>query len=313
MRNITIISRISEKVGYNLNRLAILVSFCFIFPFSSYGQEYGLEFAAKPISKDQRTKLDLNPDGFYFFRGNFELSFSIQLRNQEPSTFGYIARIVDAEGRNIDIMFNGPESNSLQVIYGQSLTYITIPDNAPDIYEKWIEISLRYDILNKSLHFQTSDTSVSQQNVDFSGKIKVFFGRNDFRPIQTTDVPRMNIKDIRVFQKGQCLHHFPLDELAGDEARDILSDRRAIVQNPRWIKSRYHNWTWSFDTYLDGNAVMCYEPGQERVYMVGEEMLKVFLRPEGFHRKFYLHYPVFGPHSGKPGLLRYRHKQVDLL
>jgi len=276
MRAITTINLVSEKAGYKLHSLVILISLCFIFPFSSYGQEYGLEFAAKPISKDQRTKLDLNPDGYYSFRGDFELSFSIQMRDQGPATFGYIARIVDAEGRNIDIMFNGPESNSLQVIYGQSLTYITIPDNAPDIYEQWTEIRLKYDILNKALHFQTPDTSVSQQNVNFSGKIKVYFGRNDFRPIQTTDVPRMNIKDIRVFQKGQCLHHFPLDELAGDEARDILSDRRANIQNPRWIKSRYHNWTWSFDTYLDGNAVMCYEPGQERVYMVGEEMLKVF-------------------------------------
>ena len=75
MRAITTINLISEKVGYNLHSLVILVSLCFIFPFSSYGQEYGLEFAAKPISKDQRTMLDLNPDGFYFFRGDFELSF----------------------------------------------------------------------------------------------------------------------------------------------------------------------------------------------------------------------------------------------
>lgn len=235
-----------------------------------------MEFAAKPVSKDQRTMMDLNPDGFYVFRGDFELSFSIQMREQGPSTFGYIARIVDAEGRNIDIIYNSPESNSLQVIYGQSLTYISIPDNVPDIFEKWTEISLRYDILNKVLHFQTPDTSVSQENIDFSGKIKVFFGRNDFRPIQTTDVPRMNIKDIEIFQKGQRLHHFPLDELTGDQARDILSDRIANIQNPRWIKSRYNIWTWSFDTYLDGNAVICFEPGQERVYMVGEEMLKVF-------------------------------------
>ncbi len=249
---------------------------CLFIPFTSFGQEYGLEFAAQPISKDRRTMLDLNPEGYYSFRGDFELSFSIQLRDIQPVNFGYIARIIDIEDQNIDIIFNGPESHSLQVVYGQSSTSITIPDNDPDIYEKWTDIKLKYDIKNKTLYFNTSDTSILHHDVDFSGKIKVFFGRNVFIPIQTTDVPRMNIRDIRICQGGICLHHFPLNEMSGNEAKDIISNRSAFVQNPGWIKSKYHNWAWSFDTYLNGFAVMCYEPAEERVYMVGDEILKVF-------------------------------------
>jgi two-component SAPR family response regulator len=276
MKAIRIINLLHAAWGLFRHAPTRLLWLCMFIPISSFGQEYGLEFAAQPISKDQRTKLDLNPEGFYSFRNDFELSFSIQLRDIERMTFGYIARIVDAEDRNIDIIYNGPESHGLQVVYGKSLTNITIPGNAPEIFENWTEIRLRYDLLNKALHFQTPDTSISQANIDFSGKIKIFFGRNDFPPIQTTDVPRMSIRDIKLYQRGKCMHHYPLDEMAGDEARDILSDRRAIVQNPRWIMSKYHNWNWSFDTYLDGSGVVCYEPGQEKVYMVGEEMLKVF-------------------------------------
>ena len=81
-----------------------LLLFCLFIPFSSFGQEYGLEFAGQPNSKDQRTKLDLNPEGYYSFRGEFELSFSIQLRDIQPATFGYIARIVDIDNQNIDII-----------------------------------------------------------------------------------------------------------------------------------------------------------------------------------------------------------------
>lgn len=256
--------------------ITLLVWVCTSVSFFAYGQEYGLEFAAKPISKDHRTALELNPEGYYSFRGDFELSFSLQLRDMAPVTFGYIARIVDVEGQNIDIIFNGPESHSLQVVYGQSLTNITIPNNEPDIYEQWTEIKLRYEINEKTLYFETPDTSILHRDVDLSGKIKIFFGKNDFNPIQTTDVPRMNIKDIRIFQRGKCLHHFPLDEMSGNEANDVVTNRKAIVQNPGWIKPRYYFWDHAFDTYLGGLAVSCFEPGEEKLYMVGEDMMKIF-------------------------------------
>ncbi len=225
--------------------------------------------------KDQRTQLDLSPEGYYSFRSEFELSFSIQLRDFGPANFGYIARIVDRDGQHIDIIFDSPESQSLHIVYGHAQNHISVPDNYPEIYDEWMEIGLKYNIKNKTLQFETPDTTIVLQGVVFSGKLKIFFGRNDFNPIQTTDVPRMNIKDIRIFQKGICLHHFPLNENTGNEAKDIISHKKAIVQNPGWIKSRY-DWVWSFDTYLDGHAAICYESADESVFMVGEEQMKIF-------------------------------------
>ena len=255
-------------------KILLLCGLCISFVAS--GQEYGLEFAGQPVVKDLRTKLDLQPTGYYSFRGGFELSFSIQIRGIQPTTFGYIARIVDAEGNNVDIIFNGPQSHSLQVVYGESLTNISLPDNDPGIYEMWTLIRLKYDKRNRSLSLFTPDTSLVQKDIDISRKIKIFFGRNEFNPVQTTDVPRMNIKDIRIYQKGKCLHHFPLDEISGNEARDIISNKLAIVQNPGWIKPGYYNWKFSFVTFMHGTTAMCYEPGNERVYLVGDEQLKVF-------------------------------------
>jgi len=266
----------SGVVGSYRYRGWILVSIGMLISFCSYGQEYGLEFQAKPVSKDQRTKLDLHPEGYYSFRSDFEVAFSIQLRDAEPATFGYIARIVDDEGRNIDIIFNGPESHSLQVVYGQLLTDINIPDNDPDIYGKWTEIKLKYSLKDRTLHFDSGDTSILHRDIHFSGRIKIFFGKNDFHPVKTTDLPRMNIRDIRIYQRGQCLHHFPLDEMSGNIAADVVTKSNAIVENPVWIKPRFYHWGRSFDTYLSGLAVLCFEPGQEKVYMAGDELLKVY-------------------------------------
>ncbi|MDX2431553.1 MAG: hypothetical protein QNK35_11495 [Bacteroides sp.] len=257
-------------------RILRLVWLCLFLPFFAFGQEYGLEFAAKPVTKDKRTQLDLNPGGYYSFRGDFELSFSVLLRDLQVPTFGYIARIVDLEGKSIDIIYNGPESQSLQVVYGISNTPISVPDNAPDIFNNWTDIRLKYDIKNKTLQFDTPDTSVIHQKVDFSGKVKIFFGRNVFKHIKTTDVSRMSIRDIRISQAGKCLHYFPLDEIDGNEANDIITNKKAAVQYPGWISTSYHNWQWSFDTYLHGFAAICFEPDDERVYMVGDEQLKIF-------------------------------------
>ncbi len=258
------------------HRLLRLLLFCLFIPLSSFGQEYGLEFAGQPVVKDQRTKLDLTPEGYYSFRYEFELSFSIRLRDMQPTIFGYIARIVDNEGNNVDIIFNGPQSQSLQVVYDQSLTDISVPDNDPDIYERWTEVSLKYDIKNKTLQFNTPDTSILQPGIDLSRKVKIFFGRNDFRHIQTTDVPRMNIKEIRIYDKGICKRHFPLDEMSGNEAGDIISNKKAIVQNPGWIREKYYRWVFSFDSYMNGFSAMCCDPVDEKVYLVGDEQLKIY-------------------------------------
>ncbi|MCU0473129.1 MAG: hypothetical protein MUC93_07155 [Bacteroidales bacterium] len=254
----------------------ILLSFCSFIPFSSFGQQYGLEFAGQPFSKDQRTMLVLNPEGYYSFHDEFELSFSIQIRDSLIVNFGYIARITDINDRLIDIIFDGPKSHSLHVVYGPSHKIISIPDNNPVIYEKWIELRLKYSKKNNTLQFSTPDTVILDHNVDFSGEIKIFFGRNDFKQIKTTDVPRMNIKDIRIYQKGKCRHYFPLNEMTGNEVKDILSNKKGIVHNPGWIKARYYYWEWCFDTYLNGLAAVCYDPGNERVYMAGDEQLKIF-------------------------------------
>lgn len=275
MKACRIISKISVIPGFSENWLIVFL-FCLFIPFSSIAQEYGLEFAGKPSLKDQRTKLDLNPNGYFNFRGEFELSFNIRLRDMQPATFGYIARIVDIEGNNLDIIFDGPESHSLHVVYGQSSAKITVPDNDPDIYQKWTEVRLKYNIKDRSLFFTTPDTTIAKQGVDFSGKVKIFFGKNDFNPIKTTDVPRMNIRDIRIYQKGKCLHYFPLNELTGNRAKDINSNKRALVQNPGWIKPRYMNWVETFKTYLKGFSAMCYDPCDEKVYLIGEEQLKIF-------------------------------------
>ena len=239
-------------------------------------QEYGLGFAGQPNSKDRRTQLNLSPEGYFSWSREFELSFEIRIRDELSTTFGYVCRIVDRNKNHLDLIFNGPKSNSLQLVYGNKLTGISVtsPDSA--IFKKWVEIRLKCNSKDQTIEFITPDTSLTAADINLAGKVKIFFGRNTYDPVQTTDVPTMDIKDIRIFKRDRCLHHFPLHELAGDTAKDALSGKIALVQNPMWIRPRHHNWKEHFSTRLHGFAPVCYAPREENLYMVGDEQMKIF-------------------------------------
>jgi hypothetical protein len=242
-----------------------------------YGQEYGLEFVGAKTTKDKRTRLDLNPGEYFSFHDEFELSFKLRLLQTIPESFGYVVRIVDEDDKNIDLVYDGPGSRSLKVIYGQEFTGISVPDDIMDGYSVWKEIRLEIDLKKEFLKLYTSDTSFVYSDIDFHGGIKILFGANDFAPVKTTDVPAMYIKDIRIFHEGKCRYNFPLDEREGNIATDFMSGKKkASVQNPIWIKPKYYDWDKVFTTNLDGFAAITYNHRDEQVFMVGNKQMKIF-------------------------------------
>jgi hypothetical protein len=180
--------------------ILILSGILVMMPLNSFTQEYGLGFSGAEAVKDKRTKLDLNHEAYYSFRDDFELSFNMRLRPTIQTHFGYVARILDKNGQNIDIIYNGPESHSLQIIYGQELTSISLPGNYPGLSQRWTEIRLKIDLKDKSLRLSLPDTSLVETDVNFNGRVKILFGANSFEDFKTSDVPAMNLNTIT----GRC-------------------------------------------------------------------------------------------------------------
>ncbi len=239
-------------------------------------QDYGLGFAGQPNSKDRRTQLNLFPESYFSFNNAFELSFQLRIRDERPMTFGYVFRIVDINNNNVDLIFNGPRSSSLQVVYGNKLTSISAPFTDSTIYRDWNTVSIRLNTKNQIVQLTTQDTTFTETGIQLAGKIKIFFGRNTFNPVQTTDVPTMDVKDIQIRKRNRIVHHFPLDELEGNTVHDLMSNHSATVQNPMWILPKYHDWQVHFSTILHGFAPVCYDSRGEQVFMVGDEQMKIF-------------------------------------
>jgi DNA-binding SARP family transcriptional activator len=239
-------------------------------------QEYGLGFAGQPNSKDRRTQLNLFPESYFSFNNTFELSFQLRIRDERFTPFGYVFRIVDINDNNVDLIFNGPRSSTLQVVYGNTLTSISVPFTDSTIYKDWNTVSLRFNLKEQSVQLITPDTILTEYGIQLTDRIKIFFGRNTFNPVQTTDVPTMDVKNIQIRKRNRTVHHFPLDELEGNRVHDLMSVHTAMVQNPMWILPKYHNWQEHFSTILDGFAPVCFDPRKENVYMVGDEQMKIF-------------------------------------
>lgn len=223
---------IQGKTKYHFFNFRYCYSWIFLLGFYllstslSFAQEYGLEFIGAKTTKDKRTKLDLNQEGFFLFHDEFELSFKLRLLQTIPQSFGYVVRIIDNDDKNIDLVYDGPGSRSLKLIYGQEYTGISVPDDIMDDYNTWKEIRLEINLKKGVLKLYTSDTSFVYSDIDCNGNVKILFGANDFAPVKTTDVPAMYIKDIRILHKGKCRYHFPLDEREGHFATDFVSKKR---------------------------------------------------------------------------------------
>lgn len=258
--------------------LAGLLLLCFYYFSEASDQTYGLKFASHDVLKENRTSLDLNPDQFFSFRNSFDLSFSFSLNEYGNMYFGYIVRIIDSENRNVDLLFNfrSPADNGFEIVYGENLTNQTLKTNFARLCREWHKLNLSFDLDNHQLTFSTPDTALVLQNIHITGKVKILFGASDCIHFKTTDVPPMNLKDIRIFSKDKYQYEWKLNESEGVYARETYSKLKAGANNPEWISPTYFNWKKSFKINLSGNAEFACNTKEELVYIIGEDRLLIY-------------------------------------
>jgi DNA-binding SARP family transcriptional activator len=266
----------------NFWRMALLFNFCiaFFLPESSFSQSYGLGFNGQEFSKDLRTGVDLSPKGYLSFNKEFELSFKMLLRPNVKMYFGYIARIIDKQGRNIDLIFNyrSIDSSAIEVVCGQKLTKISFNADILKLCNKWTEFRLKIDLTkNKvSVYSAVNDCQIEDSGVNLSGDVKILFGMNDFSHFKTADLPSMKIKDICIYEKGKLSREWPLDETLGEKAYDKIRKQVALIKNPVWLKPEHTKWQKVNSSILAGNCEIAFNEKDEKIYLIGDDQLIIY-------------------------------------
>jgi DNA-binding SARP family transcriptional activator len=247
----------------------------------AFSQTYGLKFQSHDVVLDKRTELNLSPDQFLNFRDEFEISFDFRINFQKPNDysgfFGYIFRVISKENNNIDLLITPTPPVKLNLVIGTSDSIIQIesPKNAID---SWVNLRVKFLLNEDRLIFYTPDAFYVQDNIGLKSddSFKIVFGANDYQNFKTSDVPSMSIKDIRIFENGKLKYHWPLDEEKGNNAKNRLSKKVALVKNPSWLKNNHQAWEARYQNEIGGLVLIAADEDNGNLYLVGMNELFIY-------------------------------------
>ena len=233
----------------------------------------GLGFYSYGNTKDRRTGLNLTPLNHYNVKDEFELSFNFMLRPVEKMYFGYVFRFITAN-TNIDLILNydDRENTYFTLVQNQKLL-IRIKTDFKELCNEWNTFHFLFDTKNSKISVNLSDTIVIVDGLALKNgeKANLFFGLCDYENFKTTDIPAMNIRDIKLIQNKKIIHNWPLDELSGNSARDIAGNSNASVIQPLWLKSEHYNWREIFSRESDGYSQVTFDKIREDIIIIGQK------------------------------------------
>jgi len=102
------------------------------------------------------------------------------------------------------------------------------------------------------------------------------FGANAYRQFQTTDLPPLKLRDVKVLQNGSLVSNWPLNEWQGNIANEIVNQNNGTVTNALWVKARHRNWQLEKDLVVVGDASIAFDPANEEVYIITPDSLVTY-------------------------------------
>lgn len=254
------------------NILFCLVAFLIISR-CGYGQSHGLEFYSHEAVPEKRTSLHLTPVNKICLAGHIDISFDLSLKPGMETYFGYITRFITDQRQNIDLVYN-QRLQRFNCIIGETISGYTDIDTM-QFYGVWNRFSIRFDAPKQEVSFFLNDKQICKGRVALPDKTcsQAFFGANSYEGFQTTDIPPMRIKDIRITQDGKLKYDIPLSESTGLQAKDRAGNLTGDIKNPAWIKPKHQNWAPVKTLSLGGTPSIAFDPKQEVLYIIAKDSL----------------------------------------
>ncbi|MDB5125561.1 MAG: hypothetical protein JWP94_3690 [Mucilaginibacter sp.] len=260
------------------------ILFCFllvsiIFANDSYGQSYGITFSSHEVFQDKRTGLDLSPDKALCLGDNFDLSFDLSFIPDYKTYFGYIVRLIEDDGRNIDLVYNAQVSKKhFNFIVDERLSNIAFDIADDQLFKQWNNLRIKFDAEHDRITLYTGKARFVETGLHLKKNscYKILFGINNYKQFQTTDIPPMKIRDIRISQNHQLKYNWPLNEVSGLVAHETVAQNDGAVLNPVWVTAMHRDWQPVRDITVNGIASVAFDPQKEELYIVGADSLYTY-------------------------------------
>ncbi|WP_158996106.1 galactose oxidase [Mucilaginibacter sp. L196] len=257
------------------------IVFCFLFIFiiltaNSYGQSYGLAFSSHEVFQDKRTSLDLSPDKTLCFNDNFDISFDLSFIPNHEVYFGYIIRIIEDDNRNIDLVYNAEANKKhFNIIVGDRLSNIAFDIDHDKLFNQWNHVRIKFDTEHDKIILYNGKATYTETGLHLKKNscYKILFGVNNYKQFQTTDIPPMKIRDIKITENNQLKYNWPLNEISGQVAHEIVAQNDAATINPVWVTAMHRDWQPVQNISVKGIASIAFDAQKEEVYVIASDSL----------------------------------------
>ncbi len=242
-------------------------------------QYYGMQFAAHEYSLDQRSGLDLTPEGPLSFKDNLDLQFHIRFDPDHESYFGYVYRLIIGD-QIIDLIHGivPGNPNNFELIINRKTSKVAFYIPLEELMQDWTKLSFEFDLKNKQIRCQVNDTVLVDDLEGFNEKkgIRLMFGAHSYGNFSSTDVPSMFLRDVELLCNGHKNYKWLLNETEGNIVHSTPKGNNGIAINPTWVLKRHNTWESQFNMAIQGEALTTFDPLNSELYILSQDSIFIF-------------------------------------
>lgn len=253
----------------------LLLSLAFPVAAENGRADYGLSFRSHSYAQEERTGLDLCPDGVMHFHDRMILEFDIKFA-REDQNFGYVFRVFSGNA-SIDMLSNiSADHISFVVSDGhRSVGNISFDGDIHQEEGRWYHIKVASDSRGG---MECSIDGISRSlPVDIFGwrNVRICFGWNDDPIFFTTDVPPVTIRDVKVWDGDRLMYHWELARHNKDDVFDLVSGRRAAAREGIWVMDAHYIWHNELSMHMSSLPMVAYDRETSRIFVATEDSMYV--------------------------------------
>jgi len=265
----------------NKATLKVLIVFCILLfrTVSSFAQDIrsGLEFNSFELVQEKRTSLNLSPSKDFSFSKGFSLSFDVFLHSTPEYNYGNIFRIIGVNNRHLDFLAT-PDKLTVVSSEDKVLAECLISETSNN-FSSFFPVRLNLDINGNILKITIGKKEFSQKvsSLEYYKKVSIVFGKCDYPSLQTSDVPKMIIKDIRINNnKGDPVYYWKLSKHVENGVYDELKNHFAKVENPKWLLDNHAFWNKKISFNTLKNPQIAYNSNENMIAIADRRSLFIY-------------------------------------
>lgn len=248
--------------------MILLLFSCFLMK----GQEtkYGLHIQTFPHPAHEFTSLALE-NGNPIRTGNKETTLEFKVWNRDENVFGVVFRILTDQNKTIDLMYSVADNDA-------RFPNLIINNNVYPLGKElrldcWIDVTLKINPADRSiiLIYDGEQISIDGSDILPVHDFRVYFGKCSVAQFELDNVASINLKDIRISQKGDPIREWDLKFHQDSICIDKVGSNPARIENGKWLIDDHMLWRRIHRQEFESTPSIAFDPATATFYMANDD------------------------------------------